>query len=211
MKHPNPEREKQVRTPKQERSLEKTARIRDAAKALFCEKGYFETTTNEIAKHAGLSIGTLYSYYTDKKAIYRALVEEFYLTCGPNEPVGEEIGGDLSLWYRIYFLLNQTIEQLRTQSPFQAVIRELSTHSAEFWAIEQQYCRDPYADMKQFLSDNRSMLKINDMDTSAILLSETIRTSALLCVRLDPELSLRLIRETTDMLATYFVKEDYLN
>ncbi|WP_032801709.1 TetR/AcrR family transcriptional regulator, partial [Streptococcus sobrinus] len=53
--------EKKVRSPRQERSIEKREKILKTAKDLFSEKVYFNVTTNEIAKTAGLSVGTLYS------------------------------------------------------------------------------------------------------------------------------------------------------
>ncbi|MBF2595554.1 TetR/AcrR family transcriptional regulator, partial [Listeria welshimeri] len=59
-----------VRTPIQKRSLEKKQKIINAGFELFCEKGYYQTSTNEICKRAGVSTGALYSYFTDKKDIF---------------------------------------------------------------------------------------------------------------------------------------------
>jgi len=42
----------------------------DAAQRLFCRKGYQQTTMEEIAKDAGLSVGTLYNMFEDKERIY---------------------------------------------------------------------------------------------------------------------------------------------
>lgn len=61
--------DKEVREPKQKRSIEKKERILLAAQNLFMEKGYFDMTTVEIAKAAGLSTGTIYAYFKDKKDI----------------------------------------------------------------------------------------------------------------------------------------------
>lgn len=61
--------DKEVREPKQKRSIEKKERILSAAQNLFMEKGYFDMTTVEIAKAAGLSTGTVYAYFKDKKDI----------------------------------------------------------------------------------------------------------------------------------------------
>ncbi|KOF55660.1 MULTISPECIES: TetR/AcrR family transcriptional regulator [Clostridium] len=61
--------DKAVREPKQKRSIEKKERIISAANNLFIEKGYFNITTAEIAKTAGLSTGTVYAYFKDKKNI----------------------------------------------------------------------------------------------------------------------------------------------
>ena len=66
-----------IREPKQKRSIEKKNRIIKAGFALFCEKGYYATNTTEIADKAGVSTGTIYSYFKDKKDIYVAAFENF--------------------------------------------------------------------------------------------------------------------------------------
>ncbi|WP_165212266.1 TetR/AcrR family transcriptional regulator [Streptococcus tangpeifui] len=69
--------EKKVRSPRQERSIEKREKILRIAKELFSEKVYFNVTTNEIAKTAGLSVGTLYSYFASKDDILITLLERY--------------------------------------------------------------------------------------------------------------------------------------
>lgn len=63
--------------PKQARSQQKVDALLDAAAALFQSHGYEATTTNEIAAHAGVSIGTLYQFFDDKDAMLGALVERY--------------------------------------------------------------------------------------------------------------------------------------
>ena len=46
---------------------EKRHRIEAAAFALFREKGYDGTTTREIARRAGVALGTLFTYASDKR------------------------------------------------------------------------------------------------------------------------------------------------
>jgi AcrR family transcriptional regulator len=47
--------------------IDKLQRITAAARALFIEKGFDETTTREIARHADVALGTLFLYATDKR------------------------------------------------------------------------------------------------------------------------------------------------
>lgn len=68
---------KPVRKPQQKRSIETKEKILSAAYTLFCEKGYFSTTTNEIAKVAKVSIGSLYAYYKDKDTILLDILERY--------------------------------------------------------------------------------------------------------------------------------------
>lgn len=66
-----------IREPTQKRSIEKKTKIIKAGLDLFCEKGFYHTNTAEIAKAAGVSTGTVYSYFKDKKDIYNASFEYF--------------------------------------------------------------------------------------------------------------------------------------
>ncbi|MDQ0507355.1 TetR/AcrR family transcriptional regulator [Xanthobacter agilis] len=50
--------------------------ILDAALAAFSTHGFAETKLDEVARRAGVAKGTLYLYFTDKEALFRALVEE---------------------------------------------------------------------------------------------------------------------------------------
>jgi AcrR family transcriptional regulator len=47
----------------------------EAAEALFAELGFEATTMTEVAERGGSSIGALYSYFPDKKAIALALFD----------------------------------------------------------------------------------------------------------------------------------------
>lgn len=58
-----------VRTPQQQRAIDKKNRIIEAGYKLFAEKGYYNTNTAEIAKEAGVSTGIVYGYFHDKRDI----------------------------------------------------------------------------------------------------------------------------------------------
>lgn len=47
--------------------------ILEAAAQLFAKHRYHEVRMDDIATHAGVAKGTLYRYYKDKEALYRAL------------------------------------------------------------------------------------------------------------------------------------------
>ncbi len=68
--------EKKTRIPTQKRALEKYNKIIDAAYKLFNEKGYYNTTTADISKEAGVATGSVYAYFNDKKEIYIKVIEK---------------------------------------------------------------------------------------------------------------------------------------
>jgi len=74
------EQDKIIREPKQVRSIKTKEKILEAALQLFCSKGYYKTTTNEIAKLANVSIGSLYSYYKDKDTIFLEILSDYHKT-----------------------------------------------------------------------------------------------------------------------------------
>ncbi len=57
------------------KSKEKRLALLKAAFAVVTEKGYFETTVDEVARRAGVAKGTVYLYFKDKPAIYIGLVD----------------------------------------------------------------------------------------------------------------------------------------
>lgn len=63
--------------PSQKRSRETVAAIYEAAICVFTEIGFAESTTEQIAEKAGVSIGTLYNYFINKEAILHGLWEKY--------------------------------------------------------------------------------------------------------------------------------------
>lgn len=59
-----------IREPKNARSIEKKNKIIKAGLEIFGTNGYYNTTTVDIAKKAGVSTGIVYNYFLDKKDIF---------------------------------------------------------------------------------------------------------------------------------------------
>lgn len=72
------EQEKSMRKPQQKRSEKTREKILSAAVNLFCKNGYYKTSTNEVAKAAGISIGNLYFYFPNKKAIFLEILDRYH-------------------------------------------------------------------------------------------------------------------------------------
>lgn len=62
--------EEKIRTPRQERSIKTKEAIIQAAMKLFSDKGFHQTNTKQIAAAAGVSTGSFYSYFVDKRAVF---------------------------------------------------------------------------------------------------------------------------------------------
>ncbi len=59
--------------PVQARSRERVERILDAAAVVFADAGYEASTTEAIAERAGASIGSLYQFFPNKRALFDAV------------------------------------------------------------------------------------------------------------------------------------------
>ena len=64
------------RIPRQQRAAETVAAILEGAAQVLEAGGLAAFTTNAVAERAGVSIGTLYQYFADKKAILLALLQQ---------------------------------------------------------------------------------------------------------------------------------------
>jgi len=67
-----------IRQPQKVNSIEKKNRIIQAGLEAFTDKGYYNTTTAEIAKIAGVSTGIVYSYFKDKKDVFLHAIELYF-------------------------------------------------------------------------------------------------------------------------------------
>ena len=61
-------------TARQRRKETRPQELLDAALALFVEKGFAATRSEEVARRAGVSKGTLYLYYPSKEELFKAVI-----------------------------------------------------------------------------------------------------------------------------------------
>ncbi|PCI40213.1 MAG: hypothetical protein COB53_01655 [Elusimicrobia bacterium] len=69
-------------TTKKKRTVRKSKgankdKILDAARSLFCNRGFHGTSIRDIAKQAGVSLGNLYNHYSGKEKLFAALLERY--------------------------------------------------------------------------------------------------------------------------------------
>lgn len=87
-----------------------------AAVRLFKEKGYHRTTTREIAKEAGFSIGTLYEYIRTKEDILFLVCDNIYLEVrkrfAPLQQQEATMEGLISAIDQYYHLVNDMQDEM---------------------------------------------------------------------------------------------------
>lgn len=62
-----------LRVPRQRRAMRTRASLLDAARREFSERGHAGATSKTIAERAGVSVGSLYQYFSDKDQILREI------------------------------------------------------------------------------------------------------------------------------------------
>lgn len=80
-----------IRIPKQKRSKALTEHIIKTAMGLFAEKGYYSVTSHNIADAAEISIGSFYSYFSDKKQVLLAVLSEYMEQVNQTLPKEDEV------------------------------------------------------------------------------------------------------------------------
>ena len=162
-----------TRVPTQKRSIEKKQRIKDAALKLMSEKGYFATSSNEIAREAGVSIGTFYSYFKDKKELYAELVDDIYTAV--LTPINlNELPDDLSIEETVQLYVTAVFRGHEYRTAFQREISSLSEQSDEFRAIEMVHKSNILHVFSEALKAYREELKPQDLETSTYIILTTV-------------------------------------
>ncbi|MBL8985925.1 MAG: TetR/AcrR family transcriptional regulator [Gemmatimonadetes bacterium] len=76
--------------PWKRRSDARPGELRSAALRMFAQKGYGGATVEDVAGAAGVTVGTIYRYFTDKDALLRSLVDwAVTVPLLPAEPLGK--------------------------------------------------------------------------------------------------------------------------
>jgi AcrR family transcriptional regulator len=67
-----------VRVPVQARSRQTREQIVTAGRAVFARNGYQRAGVKEIARAAGVAVGSFYAYFPDKQALFLEITEGYY-------------------------------------------------------------------------------------------------------------------------------------
>lgn len=65
-----------AKTPRTERGRRTLRKLLDAAAEEFGEKGFHEASVSSITRRAGVALGSFYTYFDSKDALFRALVAD---------------------------------------------------------------------------------------------------------------------------------------
>jgi AcrR family transcriptional regulator len=120
--------------PKQARSKQTREKIVQAAISLFEHRGYEKTNSNDIAAEAGVSIGSFYVYFTDKRQllllIFDRVADEIYKNIfdglQPEHLFDDQLGS------RLQQAVTKAIHDKRLRAGLHRVLWEMVLKDEEF-------------------------------------------------------------------------------
>jgi AcrR family transcriptional regulator len=159
--------------PKQERSQTTVEAILTATAHILIESGLEKFTTNRVAELAGVSIGSLYQYFPNKKALLFALAQQ---QAEQMLQLAQE---------HLTEVEHLTIPEV-VQHIVQAAIAAHSVNPRLHQVLHQQMSRDqvmpagaePQVEnlLRSFLEQRRDQLKPNNLDLTVFIVSCTIES-----------------------------------
>lgn len=102
------------------RTLRETVRVAilDAAEELIARHGLHDAALVQIARRAGVAVGTLYNYFTDRDDLIRALFESRRATFRPRLLAAIHAGSDLAFEPRLRRFLREVFEAFEAHRSF---------------------------------------------------------------------------------------------
>ncbi|RJP66274.1 MAG: TetR/AcrR family transcriptional regulator [Candidatus Abyssobacteria bacterium SURF_17] len=68
---------KGARTPVQQRGMETRRRLIEAGEKAFAKYGYHDVIADEIAREAGVAVGSFYAYFNNKRELFLEIIDEY--------------------------------------------------------------------------------------------------------------------------------------
>ncbi len=170
------ENRRNSRSLKQARAFNTKEKITSTAYKLFCEKGYYKTTSIEIAKTASVSIGCFYSYFKDKDSVFYEILnmynESFLQVVTEMSTLLEEYNEDKKKW--LFSLFDKLIDIHTTSKDLNKELRILyDSDSTVASVLDEQYNK-----VKQFILNYLTVfkndIKVDDIEAAAIIMYDMV-------------------------------------
>lgn len=168
--------------PKQARSKKTKEKIVQAAIKLFEERGYERTTSNDIAAEAGVSVGSFYVYFVDKRqlllTIFDRLADDLFNVIFTG--LKPEHLFDSNLRPMIREAIASSIEDRQRHAGLQRVISELVLKDEEFAAKRKSLMERSITKLRELiaLANKASLTWSIDVDAAAFVVQRVVNDLA---------------------------------
>lgn len=198
-----------VRIPRQQRSMQTKSRIMKAAFQLFARKGIHGTNSKEIVEKAGVSIGSFYSYFKNKKTLLLEMLEEFldrvYLTIWKqvDSHMVREFGRE-----DIKVIIENVFKAYAISPEFMRQTHALRYSDPDIKRLFDRERSKEVAQIQYVIETNADRLRAKDPYAAAIVIHNAVECVAHSASFLGPKIDeSRLIDELTDMIYNYVFRE----
>jgi len=197
---------KKPRVPQQRRSIKTKKLIIDAAMELFSQKGFYATNSKEIAKKAGVATGCFYSYFADKKGVFREALrmylDRFNAILRENMAMIDEEDVDGRV-----FLRGMITGILRAHDVFAGFHDELIVmyySDPEIRELSGKYDARVVQSITRYMKRAEGRLRVSDPDTAAfVVYCAVCRVVDCIFLSKDEVYKEKVVDQLVDMVATY--------
>jgi AcrR family transcriptional regulator len=174
------------KTPRQSRALATVEAILEATARILVESGYAKLNTNEVARRAGVSVGSLYQYFPNKQALLAELHYRHALqTTAPIfAALRNSRGKSLRAVLREIIRINVTAH-LTNPKLHQVVSEESPKLPGRPWQTEM--AEEATKLVKNFLEEHKSEIKLKITDLTIYLLTQIVESTIHSAVNLAPK------------------------
>ena len=165
--------ELKTRIPQQKRSIETKNRILVAAKDQFAKNGFHGTNAKEIATAAGVSVGSFYSYFKDKKSLFMEIfnehIEEKVVRILGEHQVDPNNGRE-----SVYRLIKAMLDAHDPYPQFHREVLAMRYSDPEVEAAFTEMDQHTLAHVERFIEQFLDKLRIKDIKTAARIISAAV-------------------------------------
>ena len=200
------------KTPKQGRALATVDAILEAAARILMEVGYDKLNTNEVARRAGVSVGSLYQYFPNKQSLLAEL--HFRHATQTSAPIFSALRSSQGKPLRqvIQQIIQANVASHSEDPMLHKVISEESHKLPEQpWQLEMD--REAVHLVKNFLIEHSDELHVESMELTIYLLTQIVETCIHSAVSMAPKALKNgsLARELERMLYLYLTVDELKN
>lgn len=194
--------------PKQKRSIETRERILEAGERLFSRDGFHATSTKKIAREAGVSVGSVYNYFPDKKAvmleIYARHTSRMHgmILESLKDADFASLGRDGTAVTRM--IVDQSVKLHSFSPEFHREMSLLRYSDPDFAALNAQEMMRIVGMLVSILEPARENLRVDDLEAAAYVISSAVEEVVHSIKMFDaPMDEARLAAALADMIHSY--------
>lgn len=199
----NEHKNKFIQKKKRGKKLDKKQLLKQAAYNVFSNKGYKATVISEVAKQAGMAVGSFYNYYESKEEIFLDVyIEE-------NNRIRQVIMNDIDWEGDVVELIGQLFGQSRSLISSNKILAEwynpaISNELHSYYSSEEGKASNPFHQFlietftKRMMMEGYSQEKIQEV-------LEVYHLFYYIDMNIT-EKDIPNVNQTIETLATYFVK-----